>query len=146
VFTIKSITFGISICHEGWRYPETVRWPVVRGAQIVFQPQYTGSHKKPCAIPTLTTGGRIKGKTFKKWGESFYEKAMMCRSQENSIYFASVNMAMRFQNSATSLIDPDGNCIAYVPYGMEKLLIQDIDLSKATRFYARKFHPEWYTE
>jgi len=26
------------ICHEGWRYPETVRWAVRRGAQVVFHP------------------------------------------------------------------------------------------------------------
>ena len=40
VFTAGPITFGISICHEGWRYPETVRWPVKRGAQIVFHPHF----------------------------------------------------------------------------------------------------------
>ena len=28
VFQAGPITFGVSICHEGWRYPETVRWPV----------------------------------------------------------------------------------------------------------------------
>lgn len=26
VFTTGPLTFGIVICHEGWRYPETVRW------------------------------------------------------------------------------------------------------------------------
>jgi len=25
VFTAGPLTFGIAICHEGWRYPETVR-------------------------------------------------------------------------------------------------------------------------
>ena len=32
----------------------------------------------------------------------------MMRSIENTIYFASVNYALRFQESATSLIDPVG--------------------------------------
>jgi predicted amidohydrolase len=136
IFTIKGVKFGIVICHEGWRYPETVRWAVVRGAQIVFQPQMTGSDKK--------------GRTLKCWGESFYEQAMICRAQENTIYFASVNTAMRFQNSATSLIGPSGKwgaeCMAYVPYGKEELLIADVDLSKATRFFAKRYHPEWYPE
>src|SRR5215831_9332011 len=27
VFECGSLKFGIAICHEGWRYPETVRWP-----------------------------------------------------------------------------------------------------------------------
>src|SRR5580765_8318769 len=38
VFTAGPMTFGVVICHEGWRYPETVRWAVRRGAQVVFHP------------------------------------------------------------------------------------------------------------
>jgi len=132
VFSVNGVKFGIVICHEGWRYPETVRWAVTRGAVIVFQPQVTGSDKS--------------GRILKTWGESFYERAMMCRSEENSIYFASVNTAMRFQNSATSLIDPSGKCVDYVPCGKEKLMIADLDLSKATRRYAKRYRPEWYPE
>ena len=132
VFRTAGAVFGITICHEGWRYPETVRWPAVRGARIVFQPQVTGSGKQ--------------GKVLTTWGESFYEKAMQCRAAENAIYFASVNQAMRHQNSATSLIDPQGNLIASVPYGKEDLLIADLDLSKATRFYARKYKADLYPE
>ena len=40
VFRAGGLTFGIVICHEGWRYPETVRWAARRGAQVVFHPQY----------------------------------------------------------------------------------------------------------
>src|SRR5262245_41967145 len=36
VFSAGPMTFGVVICHEGWRYPETVRWAVRRGAQVVF--------------------------------------------------------------------------------------------------------------
>ena len=38
VFTAGLLTFGVVICHEVWRYPETVRWAVRRGAQVVFHP------------------------------------------------------------------------------------------------------------
>jgi predicted amidohydrolase len=38
VFHAGPLTFGVAICHEGWRYPETVRWAVRRGAQLVFHP------------------------------------------------------------------------------------------------------------
>lgn len=130
VFTIDGLTFGIAICHEGWRYPETVRWAAVRGAQIVFQPQVTGSDKRDGSP--------------REWGTSFYEKAMVCRAQENSIYFASINQAMRAQNSATSLIDPAGELIDTVPCGEERLLVAELDMRKATRFYAQRYHPEWY--
>lgn len=132
LFRIGDLCFGIVICHEGWRYPETVRWAAVRGAQVVFQPQWTGSDHQ--------------GRTLERWGEAFYEKAMQCRAQENTIYFASVNHALRFQNSATSLIDPQGQLVAHVPYGQEEMLVADLDLAKATRFYAERFRPEWYAE
>jgi predicted amidohydrolase len=130
VFRVNGVPFGITICHEGWRYPETVRWAVVRGARVIFQPQVTGSDKK--------------GRVLKKWGEMFYEKAMQCRAAENTVYFASVNCAMRHQNSATSLIDPQGNLIAHVPYGKEDLLVADLDLTKATRFVAKRYNPKLY--
>src|SRR5260370_25948766 len=44
LFEINGVTFGVAICHEGWRYPETVRWAAVRGAKIVFHPHHTGSN------------------------------------------------------------------------------------------------------
>jgi predicted amidohydrolase len=41
MFEIDGLRFGVAICHEGWRYPETVRWAARRGAQIVFHPQFS---------------------------------------------------------------------------------------------------------
>jgi predicted amidohydrolase len=38
MFQAGPLTFGIVICHEGWRYPETVRWAARRGAHVVFHP------------------------------------------------------------------------------------------------------------
>src|SRR5271155_3592232 len=40
IFQSGPLKFGVAICHEGWRYPETVRWPVRHGAQIVFHPHF----------------------------------------------------------------------------------------------------------
>ncbi|HXI41200.1 MAG TPA: carbon-nitrogen hydrolase family protein, partial [Bryobacteraceae bacterium] len=40
IFQTGPLTFGIAICHEGWRYPETVRWAARHGAQIVFHPHF----------------------------------------------------------------------------------------------------------
>ena len=97
MFEINGVKFGVAICHEGWRYPETVRWAAVRGAKIVFHPQHTGSHR---AGVRLTEWGAAGG--------PYYEKAMMLRSKENTMYFASVNYALPFQESATSLIAPPG--------------------------------------
>ena len=71
---------------------------------------------------------------------------MIMRSKENTIYFASVNYALRFQEAATSLIDPAGECQAYLPYGQEGVLVQDIKLEEATRLLARRYAPERYQE
>ena len=134
LFEIDGVPFGITICHEGWRYPESVRWSAIRGARLVFHPQLTGSDRQG---PTLT-----------RWGDPdspYYEKAMIARAVENEIFFASVNCAMRFQNSATSLIAPDGRCLAHVPYGKEQLLVCDLDLDQATGLYARRFDPGLYS-
>jgi predicted amidohydrolase len=133
LFVIDGVSFGIAICHEGWRYPESVRWAATRGAQLVFHPQLTGSD--------------ATGSTIERWGDPgspYYEKAMVARSVENTIYFASVNYAMRYQDSATSLIGPDGECLAHVPYGHEQLLVHDVDLSRATGLCAQRFNPALY--
>jgi N-carbamoylputrescine amidase len=135
LFEINGIKFGVAICHEGWRYPETVRWAAVRGAKIVFHPHHTGSDQQ---------GSRLT-----EWGAAggpYYEKAMMMRSKENTIYFASVNYALRFQESATSLIAPSGECQAYLPYGEEGVLVQAINVEEATGLLATRYAPERYQE
>jgi len=135
LFEVEGVKFGVAICHEGWRYPETVRWAAVRGAKIVFHLQHTGAEKEGVRLTT--------------WGAPdapYYEKAMMMRSIENTIYFASVNYALRFQESATSLIDPSGNCQAWLPYGEEGVLVAAIDVAKATGVLARRYAPERYRE
>lgn len=135
MFEINGVRFGVAICHEGWRYPETVRWAAVRGAKIVFHPQHTGSERQ--------------GVVLTEWGASggpYYEKAMAMRSRENTIYFASVNYALRFQESATSLIAPSGECQAYLPYGQEGVLVQAIDVEQATGLLAARYAPERYGE
>jgi predicted amidohydrolase len=135
LFEINGVKFGVAICHEGWRYPETVRWAAVRGAKIVFHPQHTGTEKE--------------GVRLTQWGAAdapYYEKAMMMRSRENTIYFASVNYALRFQEAATSLIAPSGECQAYLPYGQEGVLVQTINVAEATGLLANRYAPERYQE
>jgi predicted amidohydrolase len=135
LFEVNGVTFGVAICHEGWRYPETVRWAAARGAKIVFHPQHTGREQ---------AGVRLT-----EWGATsnpYYEKAMMMRSIENTIYFASVNYALRFQESATSLIAPSGQCQAHLPYGQEGLLVETIKVGEATGLLATRYAPERYQE
>jgi hypothetical protein len=71
---------------------------------------------------------------------------MVMRSIENTIYFASVNYALRFQESATCLIDPSGRCQAHLPYGHEGVLVQALDVGQATGLIAARYAPERYRE
>ena len=71
---------------------------------------------------------------------------MMMRSRENTIYFASVNYALRFQESATSLIAPSGECQAFLPYGEEGVLVQEIKVDEATGLLATRYAPERHRE
>jgi predicted amidohydrolase len=135
IFEVNGVRFGVTICHEAFRYPETVRWAAVRGARIVFHQHFTGSDRS--------------GVQLTEWGAAtspYYEKAMMCRALENTIYFASAGCATRYQESATSLIGPSGECVAALPYGQEGVLVHDIDLDAATGLLAGRYAPERYAE
>ena len=131
LFEVKGAVFGIAICHEGWRYPETVRWATVRGAKLVFHPHMAG--------------GVTRGQAVKAWDapdSPYYEKAMVCRAVENEIYFASVGYALPYQEAATAVIAPDGTCLSHLPYGEPGLLVADLDLAAASGLYAERFAPE----
>lgn len=135
LFEINGVKFGVVICHEGFRYPETVRWAATRGAKVVFHPHCTGSDKSG-----------IKPEQWCTPTGPYYEKAMMCRGLENTIYFASVNYAFRFQESATCVIAPEGECLARLPYGIEGVLVQEIDIAAATGLIANRYAPQRYRE
>lgn len=127
VFRTGALTFGIAICHEGWRYPETVRWAVRRGAHIVFHPHF---HE---AEP----GGYVPS-TFADPANSFHEKAVLCRAAENTCYFATVNVASAGSPTTSAVVRPDGTLLCYQPYGEEGLLIVDIDTTQATGLLAAR--------
>lgn len=128
IFRTDAVTFGIAICHEGWRYPETVRWAVRHGAQIVFHPHFhlaePGSYR-PTAV-------------FADPANSFHEKAALCRAAENTCYFATVNFASEGSPTTSAVVRPDGTLLSFQPYGKPGLLIADIDLSAATGLLAQR--------
>jgi predicted amidohydrolase len=128
VFQAGPVTFGVVICHEGWRYPETVRWAVRHGAQIVFHPHF---HE---AEP-----GSYTPSTFTDPANSFHEKAMLCRAAENTCYMATVNCASPGSPTTSAVIGPDGSLLGYQPYGKEGLFIAEIDPGLATGLLAKRY-------
>jgi len=127
VFEVGPLKFGIAICHEGWRYPETVRWAARRGAHVVFHPHF---HE---AEP-----GSYRPTTFADPSNTFHEKAMLCRAAENSCYFASVNCASEGSPSTSAVVRPDGTLMAWQPYGKHGLLMADLDTNAATGLLAAR--------
>ena len=127
VFTAGPLTFGVVICHEGWRYPETVRWAARRGAQVVFHPH---AH--------VAEPGSYRPSTFADPANTFHEKAVMCRAAENTCYFASVNCASEGSGTTSAVARPDGTLQCFQPYGQEGLLVADLDLSAATGLLASR--------
>jgi predicted amidohydrolase len=130
VFGTDTITFGVVICHEGWRYPETVRWAARHGAQVVFHQQFHEAE-----------GDSYRPKVFGDPANTFHEKALLCRAAENTCYFATANYASEGSPTTSAIVNPDGTLLAYQPYGREGLLVADLDLSKATGLLAKRYKP-----
>ncbi len=130
VFKTGPLTFGIVICHEGWRYPETVRWAVRQGAQIVFHPQFHEAEPGGC-VPSV----------YGDPANTFHEKAVLCRAAESTCYFATVNCASDGSPTTSAVARPDGTLLCYQPYGKEGLLLADVDLSSASGLLAARYKP-----
>ena len=127
VFHAGALTFGIAICHEGWRYPETVRFAARQGAHLVFHPQFHPAEP-----------GGYRPTSYADPANSFHEKAALCRAAENTCYFATVNFASAGSPTTSAVVRPDGSLLSYQPYGQEGLLVADIDLSQATGLLASR--------
>ena len=127
IFTAGPLTFGIVICHEGWRYPKTVRWAARRGAHVVFHPH---AH--------VAEPGSFRPQVFADPANTFHEKAILCRAAENTCYFASVNCASEGSGTTSAIARPDGTLLCYQPYGREGLLVADLDLRLATGLLASR--------
>ncbi|BCS33121.1 hypothetical protein TBR22_A23480 [Luteitalea sp. TBR-22] len=124
---VAGVTVGVTICHEGWRYPETVRWAARRGAQIVF-------HQ---AFHEAESGG-FRPSTFADPRNTFHEKAVLCRAAENTCFVATVNYASEGSPTTSAIARPDGTVQAWQPYGVAGLLVADLDLSQATGLLAQR--------
>ena len=119
VFQAGPATFGIAICHEGWRYPETFRWAARRGAQVLFHPHFHESGPRGM----------------------FHEHAMQVRAAENTCWVASVNCAGPDAPTVSCVVAPDGTLHAAQPRGAAGLLLADLDLAAATRLLATRWKP-----
>jgi len=129
LFAAAGLTFGIAICHEGFRYPEIVRSLVLGGAQVVFAPHWV-----------TTDDGSLPS----RWcdaGNPYNEKALLCRALESSVYVAAANAALPDQGSKTCIVGPGGELVAGLDYGVVGVVSADLDLDRADRRIALRWEP-----
>ena len=130
IFQAGPLTFGVAICHEGFRYPETVRWAARQGAHLVFHPHFQKAEPRS-----------YRPATFADPKNTFHEKAALCRAAENTCYFATVNFASAGSPTTSAVVNPDGTLLAHQPYGVEGVLIAEIDTGIATGLLAGRLKP-----
>jgi predicted amidohydrolase len=128
VFQSGPLTFGVAICHEGWRYPETVRFAARHGAHVVFHPHFH-----------MAGPGSYRPTTFADPSNTFHEKAALCRAAENTCFFATINFASEGSPTTSAVVRPDGTVMAWQPYGQAGLLLADIDTDEATGLLANRY-------
>jgi predicted amidohydrolase len=114
-FHLLGIRMGVVICFEGFRFPETTRECVRQGAQVVFHPQNNTTRPNDWKIP-------------------IHHAMLVTRAAENTVWFASCNMAHpQHQNCRSMVVAPDGRVHAQAELKREELVVADLDLDLATR-------------
>ena len=121
LFSIDGVRATAIICHER-RYPELVRLPVMAGAQIVFHPN---------AGMDALAGSRTKRRG---------RDGIPVRAFENAVFYVFANSVGpqgdgRWSAGDSKLVAPDGSFLKLADNRRESVLVDDLDLSCATRKY-----------
>ncbi len=131
LFEIDGIACTSILCHER-RYPELVRLAVMAGARILFHPN---AGMDPLAVSKAKRGGR---------------DGIDARAFENAIYYVFANSVGsqgrgRWSAGDSKIVAPDRTRLALADHEREVLIAADLDLSRATRKYARESleHPRF---
>jgi len=117
VFRIDGVPCSVIICHDE-RYPELVRLPVLAGAKVIF---YL-SHE---------SGLREENKL------GPYRAQIQARAVENTVYVVQANAPANKDTSGSHgqsrVIAPDGNILQEASMFNQDVLVQTLDLRRATR-------------
>jgi len=122
-FSLDGIPATAIICHER-RYPELVRLPVMAGAQIVFHPN---AGMDALAVSRTKRRGR---------------DGMVVRAFENAVFYVFANSVGpqgggKWSAGDSKIVAPDGSFLELADNRAERVLVHDLDLSLATRKYAK---------
>lgn len=122
LFSLDDVPATAIICHER-RYPELVRLPVMAGAQIVFHPN-AGMDALP--VSRAKRRGR---------------DGIPVRAFENAVYYVFANSVGpqgdgKWSAGDSKIVAPDGSVLQLADNRRECVLVEELDLSRATRKYA----------
>ena len=122
LFALDGVRATAIICHER-RYPELVRLAVMAGAQLVFHPN---AGMDDLAVSQAKRHGR---------------DGIPVRAFENAIYYVFANSVGpqgdgKWSAGDSKIVGPDGSFLKLADNRREMLLVDDLDLSRATRKYA----------
>ncbi len=114
-FDLCGVCVGVVICFEAFRFADTTRECVRQGAQLIFHPQNNTTRPNDWKIP-------------------IHHSMIVTRAAENTVWFASCNMAHELhQNCSSMIVAPDGRIHAQAALKCEELLVADLDIDLATQ-------------
>ena len=124
LFALDGVRATAIICHER-RYPELVRLAVMAGAQVVFHPN--------AGMDTLEVSRA------KRRGRD----GMVVRAFENAVYYVFANSVGpqgcgKWSAGDSKIVAPDGSFLQLADNRREMIIVNELDLSLATRKYARE--------
>jgi predicted amidohydrolase len=122
LFSLEGVQVTAIICHER-RYPELVRLPVMAGAQIVFHPN---------AGMDALADSRAKRRG---------RDGIPVRAFENAVFYVFANSVGpqgggKWSAGDSKIVAPDGSFLQLADNRRERVLVSDLDLTRATRKYA----------
>ena len=122
VYKMDGVMCTTMICHDE-RYPEIVRLPVIVGAQIVFYISHESDIKHESKVGP-------------------YRAQIQARAVENGVWViqanAPANKDATGSHGHSRIIAPDGTILEEATIFGEDIIMATIDVSRATREYARK--------
>jgi predicted amidohydrolase len=114
-FDLCGVCVGVVICFEGFRFADTTRECVRQGARLIFHPQNNTTRPNDWKIP-------------------IHHSMIVTRAAENTVWFASCNMAHeQHQNCSSMVVAPNGCIQAQAALKREELVVADLDMSLATQ-------------
>lgn len=136
IFRIDGEICSVIICHDS-RYPELVRLPVIKGARLVFYLSCESS---------MTSENKIEP----------YRAQVVARAVENNVYVVQANTPQRLDpvegsHGQSRIVDPNGNLIREALIFSEDVLIEELDLTRASGNTAKRsleagFLNDWWNK